>query len=383
MVVSEGEAKMSASEPDLSHVDLTPLTGDPGWCAELSPDVMTLLGPKGNSVMTVPREDVAAHVRFARDLRHGRTVTFTVMEGMRPYVFQCDHANLTKLLQWLPQRSPSDVRKEVRQHGVALLLVGILFLLRPADFYWLWGAAFVGLGVVGVAWAKRNIYLVNALFMFIFGIDQIIPRDLAGGANVLPPIAAAVLLCWAVQQFTMLGYNAQIRTARTTGGALPLEGTSPLVKLVGRWTLYSSALLWLYTVGTLFARRTPETAEATTDVALKLSAWADVGALMALAIFATSAGLVLARRARPTYLDAKVVAQVLIVAYVLLLWALILSFNPTNLASIFSPLFSSEGVLVGRPYVWLFAWLSLLPAVLFFNRWFSKTMDRELEELAG
>lgn len=368
-------AGMAENTPRI--VNLTSVEGKGRWWAGLEPNTVTLYAPGSKRILTVPREDVARHIRFAWDLRHGRTVSFVVVEGMRSYTFRCDRHTLDALLTWLPRKSEEAIAREVQFHAAAMYAAGVLLMMRYAEFGGWWATLFAVLGTVGLAWRKRGVYAINGAAMVLFGLGQIVSARVSplGEAGMFPSIAAAVMLCWAVQQFSMLGVNAQIRAERTRRMADDGGGGSPLVHRVGMAVLAASGVLWAYGVALAAVRAVDERIAFSQVSAVIEAACPELAVVAVLALFATSAGVVLRTSQRPAYLDAKVAAQVLIAGVVFLAWSLAVHVDVTHPLTAFGPLLSERGLVLTRPLMWL----TLLPAVLAFNRWFAKRMDRELE----
>lgn len=357
-------------------VNLTSVEGKGRWWAGLEPNTVTLYAPGSKRILTVPREDVARHIRFAWDVRHGRTVSFVVVEGMRSYTFRCDRHTLDALLTWLPRKPEEAIAREVQFHAAAMYVAGMLLLARYAEFGGWWATLFAVLGTLGLAWRKRGVYAVNGTAMVLFGFAQIVSTRVnpLGDDGMFPSIAAAVMLCWAVQQFSMLGVNAQIRAERSRRMA-DEGGGSRLVRRVGTAMLAASGALWAYGAALAVVRAMDERIPFAQVSAVIEAACPELAVVAVLALFATSAGVVLRTSRRPAYLDAKVAAQVLIAGAVFLAWSVAVHVDVAHPLTAFGPLLSERGLVLTRPL----AWLTLLPAVLAFNRWFSKRMDRELE----
>lgn len=376
-------ATTAESAQDTHRVNLKPVGGGESWTAELTTDFVTLKAPAGKTVLTVVREDVARHMRFAWDLRHGRTISFVIVEGMKDYTFTTDPGSHRELVSWLPRKSVEEERHEVRLHAIAMAAAGVVFLLRPEDFHPIWGILFIVFGATATALGVRMAYAYNGVLMFLFGIAQILPANLSPieegngiqTAHVFPTIAAAVLLCWGVQQFSMLSINAQIRKVRSERD-LPGAYQSPLVRRVAWLCLVAGGVLWLYAALLLYFRATASRVSIADMAAALRAASPEIVVFATLAAFATGAGILLLYQKRPAYLDAKVAAQVVLVGFMFVLWSIILNVDPNEPLAIFGPIFANSDPIIMKPYVWL----SLLPIVLLFNRWYARNVDRELEE---
>lgn len=380
-----------ANEPGSTrplHLYLTPVRSRKGerWWVELRDDVVSLWGTRNTPVLVIPRESVADHVRFAWDVVYGHTVSFVVMEGMKSYVFKCPREVREPLLNWLPRKADHEVRREVRVNAVSVALFGVLFLALGHEIPLHWGVLFLTAGLFGLITPHRAMYAMNGTLMFLFGITQI----LEGGAispyamdtsNAIAAIAVTVFICWGVQQFGMLSTNAQIRAARVTDGrrlrtARP-QRVSPLVQKTGKLLLHTSAFFWAYTVGLALAAHLGNPAVrsegALSDVQL---AQIDLLAFLILAVFTTFMGAVITLKKRPAYVEAKLALQAIIVVVTIVGCGFYFTFDPSTPLSFFGPVLSTGGVKFAQPSLWAL----LLVAMLGFNRWFARAVDRELEE---
>ncbi len=350
------------------------------WTVRLEAELLTLLDGEDKPVLKLHREEAARYLRFSYDVVRARIVTLVVIEGLKGYSFHCTKVELSKLLSWLPQKSPETIAKEGRYSGLVLALFGTLYLLLPGHLFWGLGVCFLVAGAVGLLLPKRGLYALNGALMILVGLWELLPRNLPGlhsliatpEERVVPFVVGCVLILWGIQQLTMLGSSQKLRAARAVRDrhASFLPGQSALVRRVGRWNLIASGLFAAYALSALALA---SAGSATGLLSFALSDAAIYGVLALLA--AVSAASFLVRR-RPAYLEAKASAQFLIAVAVLSLWGFALSFHPSAPASFLGALLSGEAEVFKRPYVWA----SLIPPVLLFNRWFARAVDRELEE---
>jgi hypothetical protein len=370
------------------RLNLKALRGDGEWVVSFDEAVVSLCDPEGRQVLMVPRETIAQYVQFRHDLLRGWTISFAVLGGMRPHEFRCSDDDLAAVLTCMPRKPSSEVVKEVRLHAIALALFGVLYFMLPDPFVWWWGVALLGLGVTGLAYPNRRIYLPNGLLMFVVGVAQLFtgqsaapgPAGRIDTLGILSSIAGIVFVCWGVQQFFMLGPNAQIRVARVRQDriALAVPGRpSLLIRRMAHAILAGAALFWAYSLA-LFALiwiGAPLASTPTSVTGIDL-AMLDVVACPFLGALALVAGIVLLTRGRSAYAEAKVISQFLVVVLLVALWGAVFSFDPANLAGLFGGLLANGLLAFVKPYVWT----SLLIAVLVFNRLFSRAVDRELSE---
>ena len=378
----------AAPQESMLCLSVKPLRGDGEWTVSFDEAVVSLRDPEGRQVLMVPRETIAQYLQFRRDLLRGWTISFAVFGGMRPREFRCGREDLAAVLACMPRKPASEVVKEVRFHAIALALFGVLYFVLPDPFVWWWGLVLLGLGATGLIYPNRRMYLPNGLFMFVAGVAQLFmgqsavagPAGQVDTVGIVSSIAGIALVCWGVQQFFMLGPNAQIRVARVRQDrmALAVPGKpSLLIRRTAHAILGAAALFWVYSL-VLFhliwtGTRLAGTPAPVTGIDL---AMLDVVACPFLGVLALVAGIVLLTRGQCAYSEAKVISQFLVVVFLVGLWGAVFSFDPANPVSLFGGLLANGLMAFARPYVWA----SLLIAVFIFNRLFGRAVDRELSE---
>lgn len=363
-------------------VHLRPVKGDPEpWMVKLESDHLVLLGPDESLALVLNREEAARYLRIGFELLHGRTVTFTAGVGLKAYRFYCGRPQLHEFLAWLPQKPLREIEKNVRLSGGAMVVAAIALLILGANVSPAWALVLFAVGVLGIYRPHRAMYAFNSGVLATIAFIQLLLRPFVGvdvHADAAGPwmatIVGTVFLGWAIQQIAMLSPNQLLRIARTARDRVAEHGEdspSVLVRWVGRCCLMTSLALGCYGVGlavTLF-RGWVDADGALTDLSV-------MGVVAALTAFA---GSVLLWRTRPAYGEAKVTGQMLIVVWGLFLWGLAFQADITEPLSFFAGVLSQGVYLLERPYVWA----PLIATVAGFNVWFSRAVDRELEEQRG
>lgn len=353
---------------------------------ELNAEDASLVEHDGSLFMLIPREDAARYIRFSWDLLRGRIVSLALFEGMPPRRFRCRTREFTKLLTWLPQKPLTEIKKNIRLTGVAIALIGVLFVLVYWTFHWLWGAGFIAVGIMNILLPLRAMYLLNAAWMMAVGVIQLFLRAPIGldpvesldGPLPLSTIAGSALLCWATHQVSMNSPNQLIRMAlaQRDRDATPTLRKSALVRTVARCNLLTAIALGCYAAGlvvTFVFLRTPSPDSASWELGGVL---ADLLVFVMLAVLTLATYIVLSLRTRPAYLEAKISAQLLIVVWVLFAWGLGFNLSPSDPLSIFSGTLTRGVFVLERPYVWA----PLVVLVVAFNAWLKRAIDRELED---
>lgn len=351
------------------------------WTVRLDGDLLTLMKPGDKCIMQLHREEAARYLKFSYDLLGGRTITFHVIEGMKSYSFPCTKVQMLKLVAWMPHKEHSEIAKEVRFSGLAVVLFGALHLILWGNVWFGWGIALVALGVSGICAPKRGLYGSNGALLLAAGLGDLLAST-AGRVSpgtaffdpaLIPMAVGLTLVLWGIHQLSMLGPNQLLRAARAIrdrrARVAPVE--SKVVRQVALWNLVGGAgfagcalLVWAYqrgsTDGPLLA-----SAEWTPDLAIFTG--------LAAISFLSSAALFL--RSRPAYFEAKVSAQMLLAIIILALWGFAASFMAELPLTAFGNTFSLD-----RAAYAPVAWVLLILWVSVFNRWYSHAVDRELEE---
>lgn len=352
-----------------SLLDFRPLTGDTSaiWQARLDAELLTLSNPSGASALTVHRDEAARYLKFIPDVMRGRTVSFSLGEGLKSYSFRCTRDQQSEILAWLPQKPPELAAKEIRYSGLGVALFGTLHLLLPERLFWGWGVWLVLIGLYGAAFPRPVLYLVNGLIMFFVGLWDVVPWIPFQNDLVAVAVGTALIL-WGIQQVAMLSPNQQLRAARAFRDrqAQLKPSESPLVRIVGWCNVGGAVLCGAYALAVALIA----TGRGFQNVAPDLGAFTVFAVLMGL-----SAAVFLGPR-HAGYVEAKVSAQFLVSAAIFTLWGLIFAFDFSAPAAVIGGIFSGDLRSFTRPYVWI----SLIVSVLLLNRWLTHRTDRELEE---
>jgi hypothetical protein len=351
------------------------------WTVRLNGDLLTLMKPGDTCVMHLHREETARYLRFSYDLLRGRTITFHLIEGMKSFSFPCTKTQMLKLVAWMPHKEHSEIAKEVRVSGLAIVLFGVLHLLLSGDLWFGWGTALVVLGLSGICAPKRGLYGSNGALLLAAGLGDLVassatkvtPGSALFDPSLIPMAVGLTLVVWGNHQLSMLGPNQLLRAARAIrdrrAQVAPVE--SKVVRQVALWNLVGgigfggcALLLWAYAKGS-------------SDGPLLASAeWTpDLAVFTGLAVFSVLASAVLFMRARPAYFEAKVSAQMLLAVIILALWGFGASYMAERPLTAFGNTFSLD-----RAAYAPVAWVLLILWVSVFNRWYAQAVDRELEE---
>jgi len=359
------------------------------WTVSLDAELLTLLDAGNRCVLQLHREEAARYMQFAFDLLRGRTFSLIVVEGLKRYRFGCSREQAAKLLAWLPHLSQEEVERNVRRSGLVIALLGVFHVLLPAILLWVWGPLLLAAGVYATLRPQPRTYAVNAALLFAAGLWDLLtgsPGDIRPWTATpdhrwLAVMVGSMFLIWAVQQAKMLGANEQLRTAREIRDrrASFLPEKSRLVWRIGFASSVAGPLFGMYSTLMMSTLNIRAAATGSVVVSGLSPAYHDVVVFWAASLLAIGAGILLLLRKIPAYLEAKVAAQALLTLVVFSAWGL--GFNGHALTPFngFPGLFGANLARLTEPWVWV----SLVGAVLLFNRWFAKALDRELEEQRG
>jgi hypothetical protein len=104
--------------------------------------------------------------------------------------------------------------------------------------------------------------------------------------------------------------------------------------------------------------------------------WPDLSVFVVVIALTASSGTFFVLRDKAYYLEAKMSAQMLIVIALFFFGAQILHYRPGDPLSAVGPVLSESADAFKSPHLWV----ALMVAVSFFNRWFTKVVDKELEQ---
>jgi len=377
------------------------------WTVSLGPEILTLHHANGRPIVMLFREEAARYINFSFDPVRGTTVTFSFIPGMKGYSFLCSKEALSKLLGWLPNKSRAEIEQEIRRSGIGVGLLGVAQALVTQGASLGWAAALLIAGFLAILFPKRQTYYLNGLVMLLVGLADLTMYAPAGSQTggvpimeILPVLMGGLLIIWFAHQISLAGPNQQLRAARAIRDkqAEFMPSHSPLVCGVARamrwislvFAVYAAAVLWVALSGT----RALGPVRGLTSVLPDLA----IFGVLAVLLFAVSFGMALSKRL--TYVEAKVAAQLVITVVVLSFWSVLLNFDFQAPASFFGHVFLPGVLVFDHPYSWgsmsffggwmqkeltLYArpyvWFTLVLCVLAFNVWFTRSVDKELEDL--
>lgn len=353
----------TAAAPMAARHALAPVLGG-GTCAlELGPEMLTLFGEDGRTILMLPREEAARYLRFQWDLRRGRVIEFRLLGGLRAMRFTCPASVTAGLTEWLPPGAS----RAFSPPTLLLLFCGIAGLLwAPLR---LPGAVIFTLAALNMMPIRQNLALLNAITCGACALAALFGPTLGWLSG--PPAAAflygALLALTAVEQLGFIGPNRNIFEARLAAQrTTPGRHDSTLVRAVA-YAAGAAGLAFLLVAALLFAlTRGGELLRGADDWLVFLAA----GLVLLL-----PAPLLLLR-ARAPYGQALIVAQFLIAILVVYAWGLGAALLAGGTIDYTRGVFAAAIANSPQPY---FA-LPLLLLEIAFRTWFTRAAEREAAE---
>ncbi len=380
--------------------------GGAPWTIAMGPELLTLHHSDGRPIVMLFREEAARYMHFSHDPLRGTVVTVSFIPGMKGYSFLCSREALAKLLNWLPHKTREEIETEIYRSGVGVGLLGVAQLLLTQGSSWGWGIVLLLTGLLAILLPRRQIYYVNGMFMLLVGLADLVMYSPSGThgagihlAELLPVLMGGMLIIWFAHQISLASPNHQLRAARAIRDkrAEFLPSHSPIVHGVA-WTIrWVSLLFAVYAVAVLVVALSYSDALGPLGGLTSMLPDLAIFGVLAMLLFVVSVGMATSRT--PAYLEAKVSAQLVIAVGVLSLWSVVLNFDPHAPASFFGHVFLPDILVFDYPYAWgsmslfggwmskelavyarPYVWITLVLCVVAFNWWFTRSVDKELED---
>ncbi len=361
---------------------------EPGaWRLRIDGDVLSLSPPNSPPVLTVDHTQAAHCIRFGRDLKGRMVVRFTVVPGLREYAFPCDRGEMEFVMAWLPQKPRSETRAGVVRSGLALMLFAALHIALAQWTAWPAGILLFAAGVTAVLWRRARAHMLMGAALLVSGAIHLTPWYTLGIVDAPPTeimsairsAFGATLVLFGIQQFSMVGPNELLRSARRRADGNIGVGTyrtSPLIRKLSRASLAAGMLLGAYAVFSVIVNGPAENPWQIGRMELPpilSNLDATIGAIFALVCLLTAATL--RRLRKPAYGEARIALQFLIGVATVILWGAATSYQPGAPLAMFNGILTNGAVSFAIPHVWA----TLIAGVLIANVSFLRSLDRELE----
>jgi len=119
----------------------------------------------------IPRETARDQIKFMQTGLIFSEGTLATVAGKNNLEFG---KNKSMLVNWLPPISTEDMKKDLRNMGIGMLLIGLLSLFFSQIFDQIWGVVLVILGILNLVIKNRSMYIVNGIALIAVGLMNII-----------------------------------------------------------------------------------------------------------------------------------------------------------------------------------------------------------------
>lgn len=362
---------------------------EPGaWRLRIDGHVLSLAPPNSPPVLTVDHTQAAHCIRFGRDIKGRLMVRFTVVPGLREYAFPCDRGEMEFVMAWLPQKPRTETRAGVIKSGLSLILFAVLHIALAQWTAWPVGALLFVAGAASIVWRRARAHLLMGAALAVAGTIHLVPWHTLGIVDATPTetmmairsVVGATLVLFGIQQFSMIGPNELLRSARRRADGNIGVGTyrtSALVRRLARASLATGMLLGAYAVLSIVVNGPADHPWQIGEVQLPpilSNLDATIGAIFGIVCLTMAATL---RRVRkPAYSEARIALQFLIGIATVVLWGAVTSYRPDAPLAMLDGVLTNGAVSFAIPHVWV----TLIVGVLIANVSFLRSLDRELEQ---
>ncbi|MBE9506815.1 MAG: hypothetical protein IMY86_02090 [Chloroflexi bacterium] len=155
----------------------------------------------------VPKDQASSRILFTQQAFFVSGKTVNVRQGKKAYTLSLDATGKSELKAWFPPKTVEDMKKDLRNWGIGLILLGVLHFLLSGFLDPVWGAVIVVVGVLNLLIRRRGMFIVNGLALIGVGIMNIVSMcsSLSAGASG----GGAVSTPWVVMGLFQIGWGVQ------------------------------------------------------------------------------------------------------------------------------------------------------------------------------
>ena len=150
--------------------------------------------------IVIPREKARAQIKFMQMGLMLSGGTLATVSGKANLEFGKYKRRFT---DWLPPLSMEDVKDDLRNTGVGLIMIGVLSFFLSQIFDSIWGVILVGLGIVNLFVKNRTMYIVNGIVLIVVGIFNII--HVINSINAYWLLYGVVQIFWGIAEIKKYG----------------------------------------------------------------------------------------------------------------------------------------------------------------------------------
>jgi hypothetical protein len=171
------------------------------WTVRLAPDSVEFSSLEGGEFVSVPKDQGNARIQFASAFVSGYNVA--VRQNSKMYKFKLAREDLSRLRSWMPEKTAADMKTELRNWGIGLILLGIAHFVFSGFLDPVWGAVILVVGVLNLLIPRRGMFIVNGIALLLVGILNITAGEVGSWT------AFGILqLVWGVQEIRKFGQYA-------------------------------------------------------------------------------------------------------------------------------------------------------------------------------
>jgi hypothetical protein len=174
------------------------------WTVCLATDAAEFSSLEGGDFVSVPRDQGNARIQFASAFISGYNVA--VKQNGTTHKFKLAQHDLSKLRAWLPEKTTADIKRELRNWGIGLIVLGVAHFVLAEFLSPVWGAIILVVGVLNLLIPQRGMFIVNGLALLMVGGLNIFAGEIGTWT------AFGILqLCWGVQEMRKFGQYASAK----------------------------------------------------------------------------------------------------------------------------------------------------------------------------
>lgn len=163
------------------------------WTVTLTDDSVRFSLHKENEGFIISKDEANAHIEFAKTNLFGQGNTINVKQGGQLYVFTLDNIGKDGLCAWLPKKTTTQMKDELRKWGIGLIILGAVHLIISGFLDPVWGVLIAGIGVLNLLIPKRGMFIVNGMVILLAGVMNM---TAGGGWKVF----AMLQIIWGIQE---------------------------------------------------------------------------------------------------------------------------------------------------------------------------------------
>jgi hypothetical protein len=146
------------------------LTKKEEWLVVITSNAVLFSLPQSDKQITISRETANAHVEFPREFTFFPSGTIHIMHESELYKFILDKADWTRLLEWLPKKTASELKNELRKWGIGLIALGFIHLVLTNFLEPVWGVLIIIIGALNLLIQRRGMFIVNGVAILLAGV---------------------------------------------------------------------------------------------------------------------------------------------------------------------------------------------------------------------